>query len=501
MSADREATWYVKASFGAEWGPMTTATLLEMDERGSLGPGDMARCGDSGDWRSVTDVLRGLTDAPASTVSDFETSDNTEIQDGDPERFDESTDEESITVAEMPAMASAKPRRSGALPGWSNFWTDSAADQPPESLPQLTGIEHWSQAASEDSSDSQDEEPVTAEVIAVNAVTDAAPMQPPPVEFSMRDESMESSPATVTRPPSNLATPGSEMDLLNRWKQERSDELTRLKAIVAEREAAIARAAEAAKAAEAQAAVKTSDEDYTSPEVSIETSSEPITPSRVESATKPQAVTTRPTRTNRQEPWEQTLTRWKRSLPDWKFAIPLVLLPLVAWWLWPVSFGDVAGIYHSMYNELREIRDRPQDKSGMAEFVERSQAKLDKLLPRLNERANSSDPDTQLLLWIGRDCLRPMLKSPRSRNTKQEAMLKKLLAQWDQKHNVPVTEEPPESTKTKSEDLALPPPPAGSKPLGFGRSPEPSEPVEAELPGPKSSPKAKPPQSDGEDPN
>lgn len=501
MSADRDATWYVKASFGAEWGPMTAATLLEMDERGSLGSGDMVRCGVDGDWRSVTEVLQELAVASTSTVSDVEINDNSAIPDSDSESFGEPVAEESITVAEVPAMGIAKPRRSGALPGWSNFWTGSTADQPSESLPQLTGIEHWSQAASEDSSDPQDEELMTAEVIAVESATDAAPITPPRVEFSMHAEPVISPPAAITQPPSELAAPGSEMDLLNRWKQERADELIRLKAIVAEREAAIARAAEAAKAAEAQAAIKTSGEECTLPETTAETTSAPITPPRMVSPAKLPVATTRPTKANQQESWEQILTRWKRSLPDWRFAILLLLLPAVAWRLWPVSFGDVAGIYHSIYNELREIRDRPQDKSGMAEFVERSQAKLDKLIPRLNENANSKDPDTQLLLWIGRDCLRPMLKNPRARNTKQEAMLKKLLAQWDQTHNVPVTEEPPESMNAKSEDSALPAPPAGSKPLGFGRSSEPTEPAEAELPESKPPSKAKPTQSDGEDPN
>ena len=64
----------------------------------------------------------------------------------------------------------------------------------------------------------------------------------------------------------------------------------------------------------------------------------------------------------------------------------------------------------------------------MNEFVERSQAKLDELIPWLERRASSEAADWQLMLWIGRDCLRPMLKNPRVRDSNEELKFKKLMA-------------------------------------------------------------------------
>ncbi len=502
MSGGHESTWYVKASFGAEWGPMTTATLLEMNERDSLGPGDLARCGIDGDWRSVANVLAELSDAAASPASMAEAGDETAVRDDDdPQVPCDPAEEESITVAKMPTLTSASSRRSGALPGWSNFWTPSSANESTEVLPRMQGIESFSQSISEPSSDSHAEDSMPSEVVASESATDNFSTATSPVEFSIRPEPFDGT-ADATRPLScDLTLPDKELELLNDWKQDRTDELIRLKAIVAEREAILSRAAEVAKAEEAEAAAQTTDAEAAQSEGANETSPKSDSPLSAESESKPPVPSARPRRAIRQESWEQTLARWKRSLPDWKVAVLLPLLPLAVWWLWPVSYGNVAASYHAMYNRLREIRDRPLDKSGMDEFVERSQAQLDTLLPRLKDRATSKDPDTQLLLWIGRDCLQPMLKSPRTRNTKHEAMLKKLLAQWDQTHHVVAVEEPSESTDSDSEDLALPPPPAGSKPLGFGRSADPTEPVETELP-PAAPPKTtSPPPKDLDDPN
>jgi hypothetical protein len=180
------------------------------------------------------------------------------------------------------------------------------------------------------------------------------------------------------------------------------------------------------------------------------------------------------------ETWEETLARWKRSLPSWKVAITVVVLPFVVWWAWPVSYSNVGQTYRLMYTQLRHLRERPQDKTGMDEFVQRSQATLDELIPWLKKRATSEDPDTQLLLWIGRDCLRPMLKSPRTRESKHEILFKKLLAQWEEAHHVV----PPDETRPEDSDEPAWTPPANSSPVGFGRDPEPDETPEMKLPPP-----------------
>ena len=157
------------------------------------------------------------------------------------------------------------------------------------------------------------------------------------------------------------------------------------------------------------------------------------------------------------EPWEQTLTRWRRSLPDWKAVVAVMILPLAVWWFWPVSYGDIGATYRSMYQELRELRDRPNDKTGMEEFVERSQARLDILVPWLQKRASSNKPELQWLLWMGRDCLSPMLKNPRIRDSKPETTFVKLLAQWEQLHQLkPVTDRTGPQSSSDDEQRSSP---------------------------------------------
>lgn len=467
MVGERAATWMVKASFGAEWGPMTAETLLEMDERGSLGPGDLARCGDDGEWRSALEAVAELAAAaksPSETsmadTATFAATDSAIALESD---SPESTVDESLTLEVAAAKPAPSATRKRGLPGWTSFLAGSEATSPAEALPRFDGIDSWTR----------------------NSGDDDSPM--------MEDAAAESDTAEIpaSSPPIEAPDSGSDLDLLNRWKQERDDRLLRLKGIVAEREAAAARATEAERAAKEQAEppsaadVESTATDADSPPQEAD-SDAAAAPLESKSPTAPAK------RVVRAEDWDQTLTRWKRSLPDWRIVGVLLVLPIMAWWLWPVSYGNVAETYHSMYAELRAIRDRPQDKTGMSEFVERSQAKLDLVLPTLKARANSQDQDTQLLLWIGRDCLVPMLKSPRTRDTKHEAMLKKLLAQWDSTHGIVRTEPPPSGISAKSEELVLPAPPPGSKPLGFGQSaaPETSEEPPNESPASDSKPES-----------
>ncbi|MBC7816023.1 MAG: hypothetical protein IAG10_03895, partial [Planctomycetaceae bacterium] len=165
------------------------------------------------------------------------------------------------------------------------------------------------------------------------------------------------------------------------------------------------------------------------------------------------------------ESWKLTLDRWKRSLPDGKAALVLLIVPLAVWWLWPESSGNVGRTFRAMYDELRELRERPNDKTGMEEFVQRSQAKLDQLIPVLERRASPNRPESQWLLWMGKDCLRPMLKNPRLQSSKPELNFKKLLAEWERIYD------PTKATSSSSEDE--PDPPASRK-LSTSTAPEPS---------------------------
>ena len=153
-----------------------------------------------------------------------------------------------------------------------------------------------------------------------------------------------------------------------------------------------------------------------------------------------------------QESWEQTLERWKRSLPDPKVALVLLLLPLAAWWWWPSSDTAIADSYQSMYFELLELRERPNDKTGMEDFLARSQAELDRVLPGLKKRASPAKPELQWLLWMGQDCLRPMLKQPRQADTKSEVTFNKLMREWKRRHDPNIEESEGISASVKQTD-------------------------------------------------
>ena len=222
--------------------------------------------------------------------------------------------------------------------------------------------------------------------------------------------------------------------MLNSWKQERTNRLDRLLKIVADRETAVR---EAALAQAESANNATSQETATA-----EDESESATKSPIE--TPPKRFSPPP------ESWKLTLDRWKRSLPDGKAALVLLIVPLAVWWLWPESSGNVGRTFRAMYDELRELRERPNDKTGMEDFVQRSQAKLDQLIPVLEKRASPNRPESQWLLWMGRDGLRPMLKDPRQRSTKPEITFKKLLTEWERIHE-------PQAASPSSEDESDPP--------------------------------------------
>ncbi|MBC7815504.1 MAG: DUF4339 domain-containing protein, partial [Planctomycetaceae bacterium] len=69
MADERLETWYVKVSFGAEWGPMSSDTLLEMADNGDLARDDMARCDEAADWQPIQTVIDQLRPAPLPPAS------------------------------------------------------------------------------------------------------------------------------------------------------------------------------------------------------------------------------------------------------------------------------------------------------------------------------------------------------------------------------------------------------------------------------------------------
>ena len=419
MASERLENWYVKASFGAEWGPMSADTLLEMADHGDLARDDLARFDVAADWQSIQTVIDQLRPDPLVANAG-------EAIAEEPQTEDDSFTQPSVGEAELdPApQISEQPtpikHRGGALPGWSNYWVpESTESRPLVAHPRLL-LEDQDQPSDIALSETAVEE-TSFEIVSDKANDGSS------------DESREASSATDTV--TGAMPADGDFAMLNSWKKERTERLDRLLKIVADREAAAREAA----AAQSESANEAPAQEAATCEGECEPPIE----------TPPKRFSPPP------EPWKLTLDRWQRSLPDRKAALVLLILPLAIWWIWPESSGNAGRTFRAMYDELRELRDRPNDKTGMEEFVQRSQAKLDQLIPVLERRASPNRPESQWLLWMGKDCLRPMLKNPRLNSSKPELNFKKLLAEWERLNG-------PSATSPSSDDE--PGPPANREP-------------------------------------
>ena len=424
MADERLETWYVKASFGAEWGPMSSDTLLEMADNGDLARDDFARVDEAADWQPIQTVIDQLRQVPLTANDDEVTAEESPTAEHSltlPSEGEATLDPEP-KFSEQPT---AIKRRGGALPGWSNYWVPGSADstesRPLVAHPRLV-LEDQNQPNGIASSETTGEE-TSFEIVSEKA-----------------NEGLSDEAPSATDAIGNAMPTDGDFAMLNSWKQERTNRLDRLLKIVADREAAAREAAlaqaESANNAAQQEAATAEDES--------------------ESATKPPIETPPKQFSPPPESWKLTLDRWKRSLPDPKAALVLLIVPFAVWWLWPESSGNVGRTFRAMYDELRELRERPNDKTGMEEFVQRSQAKLDQLIPVLEKRASPNRPESQWLLWMGKDCLRPMLKNPRLNSSKPELTFKKLLAEWERLNGL--------STETSPNSEDDPGPPANREP-------------------------------------
>ncbi len=420
MASERLENWYVKASFGAEWGPMSSDTLLEMADNGDLARDDMTRSDEAADWQPIQTVIDQLRTAPFADYDEEAAAEELPTAD---DSF--TLPSEGVATLEPAPHFSEQPapikRRGGALPGWSNYWVPDSANST-ESRPLVA----HPRLVLEDQFQSHHVAPseTTVEGTSFRLVSEKA------IEGSSEDSREVPSAADAI---SGTMPADGDFAMLNSWKQERKERLDRLLKIVADREAA---AREAALAQAESANNAASQETATAEDDSEVATKEPIETPRKQFSPPP-------------ESWKLTLDRWKRSLPDPKAALVLLIVPLAAWWFWPESSGNAGRTFRAMYDELRELRERPNDKTGMAEFVQRSQAKLDQLIPVLEKRASPNRPESQWLLWMGKDCLRPMLKNPRLNSSKPELNFKKLLAEWERLNGL--------TTETNSEDESGPP--------------------------------------------
>lgn len=143
-----------------------------------------------------------------------------------------------------------------------------------------------------------------------------------------------------------------------------------------------------------------------------------------------------------QQKWE----RWRRSLPSWPIAAVVVLVLLVLWIYWPRSTRGIHDRYVAIWEEWKSRRADFKDKEGWDRFLKHTEAELNDTVPWLEKNARASDRDKLLLLWIGRDCFRKMLKHPRALGTPEENQLQFLLTNIREFYDSPGSETSPPGT-------------------------------------------------------
>ncbi len=159
------------------------------------------------------------------------------------------------------------------------------------------------------------------------------------------------------------------------------------------------------------------------------------------------------------ESFTQKRDRWMRSLPSWPIMTAVILMMFSGWWFWPRSQRDTYDRFVVIWSELQHHRALPLDKSGMANFVERSESELNVIVQRLNKRASPKDHESSLLLKIGQDCLQPMLKRPRERDSLRERQLTICFRALAEIYGLPRTDLPIPSLNADSVDpVAMPDP-------------------------------------------
>ncbi len=418
LGMNRDA-WFVKASFGIEWGPISASTLLEMAESGALARDDLARDDLHADWRPIQTVIDELR-LPMSASTDEPLKEEAHggeelaMVDSSASQPDSELDQQPTSTTTIPTLA--RGSRRGALPGWSNYWTPDSVTSPQIS-PTAFQFQSAPETPSENFADDQEEQGKSE-----------FEMAEPQPDHNHEPEVNDQEPATTN----------DQFALLESWKRDRTERLNRLLKIVADRETAEKRTDENARVATP---------------VTETTSTPQVDDGTMGLVVEPTPLAQLQQRVVKAESWDQSLARWKRSLPDKYVLAALLLVFFSAWSFWPESYGDISETYRAMYERLEHLRELENNKTGMDEFVQASQATLAKMIPVLEKRATPNRPESQWLLWMGRDCLSPLLKNPRLRDTKPEVTFRKLMAEWDRKYNPSVlTSNAPSNPKSEGHD-------------------------------------------------
>ena len=129
----------------------------------------------------------------------------------------------------------------------------------------------------------------------------------------------------------------------------------------------------------------------------------------------------------RPETARQKWDRWRRSLPSWPIPVAILLVLWMCWTYWPRSQRTIYNRYVAIWAQWQTRRTDFKDSEGWATFLKQTESELDGTVPWLEKHARANDREKLLLLWIGRDCFRKMLKRPREIGTPEEKQLRILL--------------------------------------------------------------------------
>ena len=93
---------------------------------------------------------------------------------------------------------------------------------------------------------------------------------------------------------------------------------------------------------------------------------------------------------------------------------------------------DALAIYNSLWEELKQKRSDGATESEWDEFTKRGRAQLATTITWLEKRAVRSNPESQILLRAGRECLPKMLEDSRITRSRTETQFQRFLTNVEQ---------------------------------------------------------------------
>ncbi len=373
-------SWFVQTGFGATLGPMPTDALVEMVRTGALIRTDQVRAGDNDEWRL------------ASEIPDLH-----DVFSGASPNAEQSLPENAtVSAPPVPAVMQRKSIKINLVPP-----TRPVGAEPP-AVPVDAAVATAASAP----------EPVVAPV---SVVRDVPPIVEPPIDDT---------PVSATAPPGN--------DLIANWKSRRIQTKEELGLVSL---AAEMTQSETQEGLAPELSADLLDDDVPEPAPIVVTNRKPSThPVSNRPAFLDQVAGLEDGPRVRVETLKEKWDRWRRSLPSWPIAVAVVLVLFMAWSYWPRSHRGIYSRYVAIWEEWKTRRTDFKDKEGWEHFLKQTAAELNDTVPWLEKNARASDREQLLLLWIGRDCFRKMLKQPRQIGSAEEKQLQVLLTKVRELH-------------------------------------------------------------------